>query len=300
MRRTLWVVGLMACGVEVQPEPEVVADDSFMVVVLPDTQVYAHSFPETFEAQLKWVADHAEDDNIVFVTHVGDVVQAADRPNEWANANAAYAWIRDIDMPHGVSAGAHDFWVHGGPVADGGCAAEGFTDKLDCDLTAFKEHYAVSADDLFAEFIAVHPNIWGVHCGHVDAEFMQSSTNEAGLPVHEILVDFQDMADGGGGWMRQLIFEPSLNQIRVRTWSPTLERFRANGEGYDHGLDVLSYYQSAAAEFLAPFGFDPAELQALLALAGVEGSEERATFYDSLYGGGQRDSEFVLAVDFQA
>ena len=376
--------------------------DAFMVVVLPDTQIYAQSFPETFDAQLRWIAEHKEEHNIVFVTHVGDIVQAANRPDEWTNATAAYQWIRDIDLPHGFSVGGHDVSNYG-ETPNNTCA--NFS-HIDCDFTDFLEHFGpqhyegsswwggasesghssfqtvsasglnllflhlpqdtprpevewanevidahpghlvhitthrylfdyrltedlptplnlipagrfnaltytlggqsllwtdgLEAEQLFEELVSAHPNVWGVHCGHVDAEFKQTSQNVAGLPIHEILVDYQDMEGGGNGWMRLLTFSPSSNEIRVQSYSPVLDAYRANGDGFDHAIDILEAYRSAAEDVLESFGLEAEEVDALLDAIKTEGSPEREQYYESLYGAGDRDSDFVLSVDFAA
>ena len=114
-------------------ESYIPTDDEFLVVILPDTQVYAQSFPETFDSQLRWVAEHAEEYNIVFVSHVGDIVQNGDSQNEWDVAIAAFDWLDDINLPHGFSMGAHDFWVYGNEH-NNTCSSFG---HFDCDFTDF-------------------------------------------------------------------------------------------------------------------------------------------------------------------
>ncbi len=386
------------------PDDAVPQAGEFMVVVLPDTQVYAWLYPETFEAQTRWIAEHADEYNIVFVSHVGDVVQNGDAADQWENARAAYAWLDDIDLPHGFSVGAHDFWVGGSREHDSSCMAEGFS-HLDCGFVDFIDSFgpdryadrpwfggasptgrsswqivaaegyellflhlpqdtpaeevawagevldahpgalvhltthrylydyrltdilpspfslvqagrfnhltyllggqgliftsSVDAETLFTDFVAAHPNIWAVHCGHVDAEWRQTSVNDAGLPVYEILTDFQDMADGGGGWMRLLTFKPASNEVEVRTWSPVTGEFRANGDGFDHSIDIIDHYKDSAADALSAFGVDMEEIAAYINLIRAD-TPERAAYYDSLYGAGGRDSEFVLAVEFDA
>ena len=48
--------------------------ENFTIIVLPDTQYYSESFPAVFDNQTQWIADNIEQMNIVFVTHLGDVV----------------------------------------------------------------------------------------------------------------------------------------------------------------------------------------------------------------------------------
>ena len=51
------------------------------------------------------------------------------------------------------------------------------------------------------------------------------STGNAGQNVIQTLADYQDQANGGDGWLRQLIFDPGAGLIRVRTYSPYLGSF---------------------------------------------------------------------------
>ena len=94
---------------------------SFALAVLPDTQFYSESFPSQFNAQTQWVADHITTDNLVFVTHVGDVVQnggqGVDRnKSEWDRANIAMSILDgnllvnpDGLIPYAVAPGNHDY-----------------------------------------------------------------------------------------------------------------------------------------------------------------------------------------------
>ena len=117
--------------------------------------------------------------------------------------------------------------------------------------------------------------------------------------MYEVLADYQDMDDGGGGWMRLLTFSPSQGTIHVQSYSPTQDRFRDNGEGFDHSIHILESYMGSALSVLEDLGVSEEELVALLEEVKAEGPL-RDEFYESLYGGGQRDSDFTVEVDFQA
>lgn len=377
-------------------------EGEFMVAVLPDTQIYAQSFPATFESQLRWIAEHAAEYNIVFVSHVGDIVQTAGVQAEWDVATAAYDWIEDIDLPHGFSIGGHDTsggytreidsscspfsntdcthqefmaafgperyadraWFGGAspsgrstyqlvsvgdldllflhlpqdtPVAEVEWAGEvldahpralahvtthrylfdyrltsylplplsllpaGRFNSLTYELGGQDLMYldGIQAESLFSRLIYDHPNVWAVHCGHVDAEFYQVSENRAGLPVYEILVDFQDMADGGGGWLRLLHFRPADDEVAVLTYSTTTGELRGNGDGFEHSIEILEAYGNSYGGELERFGLTEEQVAELLEQVQTPG-ETRDEYYDSLYGAGARDSRFVLDVDFDA
>ena len=53
--------------------------EDFTIIALPDTQNEAEYFPAVFTSQTQWIADNKTLENIVFVTHLGDIVNTADR-----------------------------------------------------------------------------------------------------------------------------------------------------------------------------------------------------------------------------
>jgi hypothetical protein len=95
-------------------------DEDFTIIVLPDTQFYSSSMnggsPEIFEAQTRWIVEHRDSLNIVFVTQLGDFVQNGDRAlDEWEAADAAISLLEDPattglaeGIPYGVAVGNHD------------------------------------------------------------------------------------------------------------------------------------------------------------------------------------------------
>ena len=89
--------------------------EDFAIVVLPDTQHYAQTFPEVYKNQIAWIVENRQARNILFVTHVGDIVQLAAGWNEWINADAAMSLLEDPartvwpdGIPYGLSVGNHD------------------------------------------------------------------------------------------------------------------------------------------------------------------------------------------------
>ena len=80
---------------------------SFTVVVLPDTQFYSESYPATFTAQTQWIVGQLAARNIVFVTHLGDVVNVATTESQWVNADSALT-VLDGRVPYGLAPGNHD------------------------------------------------------------------------------------------------------------------------------------------------------------------------------------------------
>ena len=95
----------------------------------------------------------------------------------------------------------------------------------------------IQSEEFFRWFVRKNPSIFLVQCGHFHEEFRQVSTNVAGLPVHEVLADFQDDPNGGDGWMRIMRFDTATNTIDVDTYSPTLAAIRTADES-DFTLSV--------------------------------------------------------------
>jgi len=89
--------------------------DSFAVVMLPDTQFYSQSYPAQFTAQTEWIVDHIAENNLAFVSHVGDVVLSSSSELEWTRADVSIDTL-DGDLlanpdgliPYSVLPGNHD------------------------------------------------------------------------------------------------------------------------------------------------------------------------------------------------
>lgn len=81
----------------------------FTLVMLPDTQHYSRKYPELFLAQTQWIKENRRRENIVFVTHVGDIVNNhGDDTNQWEVADKAMSMLDGV-VPWGVAIGNHDF-----------------------------------------------------------------------------------------------------------------------------------------------------------------------------------------------
>lgn len=87
-----------------------------------------------------------------------------------------------------------------------------------------------SGEALWNKLIRPNPQIFMILCGHEGRtdEYHQVSQNDAGNRVLEMLADFQKRGNGGDGWLRLIRFVPSERQIRIRTYSPVLNRFETD------------------------------------------------------------------------
>jgi hypothetical protein len=87
--------------------------DSFMLVALPDTQVYTmrDQWHKHFHNQTEWIARNAERLNIKYVLHEGDIVNNNNRP-QWEVAQAAMQRLHGV-VPYALAPGNHDYGPNG-------------------------------------------------------------------------------------------------------------------------------------------------------------------------------------------
>jgi hypothetical protein len=90
----------------------------FTVVALPDTQMYTANDTGIFEMQTQWIVDHRTTNNIVFVTHLGDLVNSWNISSEWNIANTAMSKLEPPGIPYGISVGNCDMSNNGVPKPD--------------------------------------------------------------------------------------------------------------------------------------------------------------------------------------
>jgi hypothetical protein len=86
---------------------ETTSSENFAIIALPDTQHYSESYPQIFENQTKWIVQNENILNIVFVTHLGDIVNTSSQEYQWQNADNAMS-ILDGQVPYGILPGNHD------------------------------------------------------------------------------------------------------------------------------------------------------------------------------------------------
>ena len=176
------------------------------------------------------------------------------------------------------------------------------------DYPGFDDYYEpnwVMSEDLFQSFVRTNKNIFVVLCGHCGGQYNQVSENDWGLPVYEILQDFDSFApNGGDGWMRLFTFDCDANEVQVQMYSPTLGRFRVDGpkethEDFQQILGIVLNYP----EVVDAIGFflqreDPnVDPEAYFQWLTANGGEN---LWNVSYADGQRDSGLTLSVDFDA
>ncbi|HZU23765.1 MAG TPA: carboxypeptidase regulatory-like domain-containing protein [Terriglobales bacterium] len=284
-----------------------VTSPDFSVVVLPDTQYYSESHPEIFTAQTQWIVNNRSNYNIQFVLHEGDIVNIAEQPAQWQNADAAMRLLDAAQIPYVAPPGNHDYdgempsgrgttafnayfgpsryaqygWYKGGfPSGTNDNSYAVFTvngqqylvlslefiprdsalawARTVLDANADKEIIVVThsymwvdstradecnnndlaptngnqGEDIWQKLLNNYPNVSLVLSGHFTAA-TASRRAELGLHqnlVNQIFANYQQLTNGGNGWLRIMTFRPSLNRIDVVTYSPFLNQYMTDGE----------------------------------------------------------------------
>ncbi|RJR15356.1 hypothetical protein C4579_02365, partial [Candidatus Microgenomates bacterium] len=87
--------------------PFAISENSFSIVVLPDTQKYAENYPHIYDAQTTWIKDVKDTLNIQFVLHEGDIVEDPLNLTQWQRAKASMD-ILDGVVGYFPTVGNHD------------------------------------------------------------------------------------------------------------------------------------------------------------------------------------------------
>jgi hypothetical protein len=93
-------------GVGASIEP--IEPGSWTLVLMPDTQNYAQSYPQHFNAQTQFIKDNAAALNIKYVLHEGDIVNTPTSTTQWVNARTALDTLNGF-VPYALAPGNHDY-----------------------------------------------------------------------------------------------------------------------------------------------------------------------------------------------
>lgn len=102
-----------AAGDAADAEPDAAAEQ-WTVVALPDTQYFTINdrWDQFAIDQADWIAENAEAENVVFVTHEGDVVNEADEPAQWETMDEVLSTLDGV-VPYSTLPGNHDYAEEG-------------------------------------------------------------------------------------------------------------------------------------------------------------------------------------------
>ena len=86
------------------------AANHWTIVALPDTQKYAESSTYITHAhnQTRWIVNNKSTENIVFVSHEGDIVEHGSSTTEWERMDAVMDRLDGV-VPYATTVGNHDY-----------------------------------------------------------------------------------------------------------------------------------------------------------------------------------------------
>lgn len=184
-----------------------------MVVNNRDTTLYNEFFSPARFADRKWYGGHmgeTNDNNFCFFEASGMKFMILNL--EFAPRDETLEWAAGVAKrhpDHRVIVATHCYMR---PQArDTNCA------------TSYKIA-GNSGEEMWQKLIRKQPNVFLVVSGHVLGVGLQTSVNDAGGKVLEMLTDYQGLPNGGDGWLRSLQFVPAENKIHVKTYSPLLDK----------------------------------------------------------------------------
>jgi hypothetical protein len=88
--------------------PKNIIGDDFTMIVIPDPQYYAATYPSIYNAQMQWVVDNKNTRNIPYVISLGDNVDDSLNTTQWTRATTAWDMLTTAGVPYGIEAGNHD------------------------------------------------------------------------------------------------------------------------------------------------------------------------------------------------
>jgi len=82
-------------------------DDSFSIIILPDTQYYSARFPEMFYKQMNWIVENRKALNIQYVIQLGDLTDN-NKEYAWEVASKSFKILENADVPYSIVYGDND------------------------------------------------------------------------------------------------------------------------------------------------------------------------------------------------
>lgn len=126
------------------------------------------------------------------------------------------------------------------------------------------------AATVWSNLVFPNCNVFLVLNGHYSGEARRTDLNACGQPVHQLVSDYQDRANGGDGWLRYMTFKPLANEIHVFTYSPT----RNGGLG--------EYETDAGSQFVLSYAMQSTPFTAIATNTGVASGTTTATAWSGL------------------
>jgi formylglycine-generating enzyme required for sulfatase activity len=109
--------------------------------------------------------------------------------------------------------------------------------------------------DVFNAIVKPFNQVYMVICGHNFATYNLVKTNNFGKEVHEVVVDWQSLPNGGNGFLRIMEFQSAQNRIVNTSYSPYLGRYIDPNNNADH-QGMLDLHDRNGSEFNLTTDFD--------------------------------------------
>lgn len=291
---------------------EIVDEDDFTIVVLPDTQNYTNSAARNkyFYDQTDWIMENRKTFNIVAVIHNGDIVNNEPVISQWTVADKAMTTLEtaDVDipdgLPYGVCVGNHDQDPNGtfgstsnfntyfgvdrfigrayygghygstndenwitfnaggrdfvvvnlqydqagdGPAAVNQWARSIFEQHPDA-FGIVNSHSIVFPNDAGDAVFSAQgrriydtmkdvPNVHLMTNGHHGGRQARRTDTFEGHTIQSMFADYQFDANGGGGYLRIWEMSPKNNELTVRSYSPSEDKY-LTGDASEFTLPV--------------------------------------------------------------
>ncbi len=111
--------------------------------------------------------------------------------------------------------------------------------------------FGMQGRDIY-EALKGNANLFLMLAGHRHGEGRRTDIFN-GNTVHTLLSDYQERENGGDGWLRIMQFSPANNQIRVRTYSPTLNQSESDADSqFTLSYDMTSDLNPAPVTRVGP------------------------------------------------
>ena len=149
---------------------------------------------------------------------------------EWSPDLATRQWAHDIiaaNPSRRAIVVAHDYLTSTGSLATDGTNIWNDVVKDNCNVFMTLNGHEYNAS------------------GYAEARL--TSENDCGDAVYQVVQNYQDMANGGDGWLRYYTFKPSEGKIYAYTYSPTLDQSRTG----DSSQFVLDYDMTTTVPWTA-------------------------------------------------
>jgi hypothetical protein len=104
-----------------------------------------------------------------------------------------------------------------------------------------------TGNNIWNKFVKPHADqVFLVLCGHMHGENKKVDVVNGHI-VYQLLADYQSRSNGGNGWLRILEFNPSDDEINVKTYSPYLGQYETDADSsftlsYDMNTDPVIVY----------------------------------------------------------